>query len=202
MDAEFHDLMKNCQECILHETRTHVVRGDYGPVDGICFVGEAPGFNEDIQGKPFVGRSGDLLNKMLGTIGLTRQDVSVINIIKCRPPGNRTPTKKEMQTCGNLWLDKQLQFLKPKLIVTLGRVALQYFFPGLPMTKNKGKIQFVDSKIPVMPIFHPAYVLRNGHAMDDEYKADFAKIKKFIDNIDEIGSALTPPKKATLDDFF
>ena len=170
---------------------------------GICFVGEAPGFNEDKQGIPFVGRSGDLLNKMLNTIGLTREDVSVINIIKCRPPENRTPTKKEMQICGNLWLDRQIEYLKPKLIVTLGRVALQYFFPGLPMTRNKGKIQFFNSKIPVMPIFHPAYVLRNGHAMDDEYREDFAKIKKFIDNIGELG--LSPPKaskNATLDDFF
>lgn len=203
MDAEFHQRMHNCEECPLHQWRTQVVEGEYGPVGGICFIGEAPGENEDKMGLPFVGRSGDLLNKMLGTIGLTRSEISVLNIVKCRPPGNGTPSKEIMTICGNLWLDTQLDHLRPRLIVTLGRVALQYFFPKLQMTKNKGKIHFFQSKIPVMPIFHPAYILRNGHALDEEYKKDFANIKKFIDKLNKLGGA--PPKiskNATLDEFF
>jgi len=122
-----------CESCHLKENRTQVVPGIYGSFNGICFVGEAPGFYEDQKGIPFVGRSGKLLDKMLEEIGLTRSDVSILNVVKCRPTtedgGNRTPTESELRFCGEKWLFKQFELLSPKLIITLGGIALKFFIP-------------------------------------------------------------------------
>ncbi|MHA2504007.1 MAG: uracil-DNA glycosylase, partial [Candidatus Kariarchaeaceae archaeon] len=146
------DDMKICQKCVLAQGRTQVVVGDYGPVGGICFVGEAPGAQEDKQGRPFVGQSGKLLDRMLEEVGLSREKVSVLNICKCRPPGNRNPTPEEQRMCGGLWLEKQLKYLKPRMVVTLGSVPLGYFVKGARITRSKGKL--IDGeKFPVFPMF-------------------------------------------------
>ncbi len=172
--------MRSCKLCDLHKNRTQVVVGDIGPVNGICFIGEAPGYYEDKQGRPFVGRSGKLLDEMLASIGYSRTDISVLNICKCRPPDNRTPTRAEMRICGKTWLEPQLNYLKPKIIITLGNVPLQYFFPGERITRNIGDTKKYNNTI-IFPIYHPSYILRNGNSMINEYKKLFERIKKIID---------------------
>lgn len=196
--------MKLCTACSLHKNRTQVVVGDYGPKQGICFIGEAPGYYEDKQGRPFVGKSGKLLDQMLSSIGYTRKEVSVLNINKCRPPENRKPTTQEMSTCGSLWLGQQLAYLDPKLLITLGSTALEYFINGKKITKVRGKIQFRDGKTPILPLFHPAYVLRGGQTRED-YQHDFKELHLIIDKLDN-DELLLPQSKSgdqsTLDDFF
>lgn len=172
--------MGNCKGCDLHKSRTQVVPGDYGPKKGVCFIGEGPGQEEDKKGRPFVGRSGQLLDKMLASIGLHRLDVSVLNIVKCRPPNNRTPLPLEMQTCGSLWLNRQLELLNPSLIVTLGSVPLRYFFPKKRITQVKGELLFLPKGIPVYPLFHPAFILRNGTAALEDYKTDFQNLQLIL----------------------
>ncbi len=191
--------MRECTNCELHQTRTQVVVGDYAK-ESMCFIGEAPGYYEDKQGRPFVGRSGKLLDSMLEKIGMHRSEVSVLNIIKCRPPSNRTPTKSEMDICGNAWLNTQIKYLRPSLLVTLGSVALRYFFPQAKMTKDKGRVQNTDLGIPLFPIFHPAYILRQGNSMLEEYLSDFKEMQKYIIQTDKG----TDPNKqqSILDDFF
>ncbi len=175
--------IQSCSRCELSKSRTHSVPGDYGPKNGICFVGEAPGHDEDIQGRPFVGRSGKLLNQMLEKIGLHRDLVSVLNIVKCRPPGNRTPTDTEMKFCGDLWLPAQLNYLKPKIIIPLGSVALRYFFPKARISRDKGKLLFTTDGKPVFPLFHPAYILRNGKKALEEYLKDFIVLKEILNKL-------------------
>jgi len=198
-------LMRSCTSCILSDGRTQVVVGDYSTNSGICFIGEAPGFNEDTQGKPFVGRSGKLLDQMLESIGISRNDVSILNIVKCRPPNNRTPTRDEMNTCGAKWLKSQLTYLQPNLIVTLGSVALKYFFPRNNMTATKGHLLFTeDMNIPLIPLFHPAYILRNGNKLIDSYKDDFSLIIRYSEsrkNIQSLKSKELEDQKS-LDEFF
>lgn len=155
--------------------------GDVSNKRAICFIGEAPGKNEDEQGRPFVGRSGKLLDRMLQEVGIGRENVNVLNIVKCRPPNNRTPTNKEMRFCGDKWLVKQLQVLEPSMIITLGSVALRYFFPDAKMTAARGKPLFHDTlRTSFFPIFHPSYILRNGTKLIDDYTNDFRIIEKLI----------------------
>lgn len=195
--------MKSCTACVLHKNRTQVVVGDYGPKQGICFIGEAPGYNEDKQGRPFVGKSGKLLDQKLETIGYSRDDVSVLNINKCRPPNNRKPTNQEMQTCGHLWLNQQLKYLNPKLVVTLGSTALEYFINGKKITKVRGKLQLRTDKPPIFPLFHPAYVLRGGLTRA-KYKEDFMQLKSVFNKIEQGTIDVIPEEtgQAILDDFF
>ncbi|MHA2252626.1 MAG: uracil-DNA glycosylase [Candidatus Kariarchaeaceae archaeon] len=197
--------MKTCTKCELHEGRTQVVIGDYASSKGkICFIGEAPGFNEDQQGRPFVGRSGKLLDRMLNEIGMSRDQVSVLNINKCRPPNNRTPTNMEMKLCGNLWLTYQLEYLQPYLLVTLGSVALRYFFPKAKMTASKGNVMTTASGLPIFPMFHPSYILRQGNTMDDDYLADFKAMKKqFLrQKTVELTDSVENIDQQNLEDFF
>ena len=173
-----------CEACHLKEGRTQVVPGIYGQKNGLCFIGEAPGYYEDQKGVPFVGRSGKLLDKMLEGINLIRQrDVSILNIIKCRPTteegNNRTPNEKELRFCGERWLYKQLNFLSPKMIVTLGGVALKFFSPNTSVTKTAGKMINIDSNYQIFATYHPAYILRNYNLME-EYNAHFENIKQIL----------------------
>jgi len=190
--------MKNCTGCSLHQNRTQVVVGDYGPKGAVCFIGEAPGYHEDQQGRPFVGKSGQLLDSMLETIGLIREQVSVLNINKCRPPENRKPTSQEMETCGNLWLGTQLNYLEPSLLVTLGSTALEYFLPGLRITKVRAVVQKTTKARAIFPLFHPAYVLRGGQTRE-AYQQDFALLKSILDDTSSITAT---EQQSTLDDYF
>ncbi|MCK5690969.1 uracil-DNA glycosylase [Myxococcota bacterium] len=149
-----------CQRCGLHSGRTHLVFGAGSPQARLMLVGEGPGRDEDLQGEPFVGKSGQLLDKILGAMGLSRSDVYITNIIKCRPPRNRDPEPGEVEICSPfLW--RQIEAIQPDVIVTLGRHAAHSLLNiSTPITRLRGQWQQVRG-VPVMPTFHPAYLLRN-----------------------------------------
>jgi len=150
-----------CRTCSLHESRTHVVPGQGNPTARVVFVGEGPGQTEDDQGLAFVGRAGQLLTEIIRAMQLTRDDVFICNVVKCRPPGNRVPAPDEMAACEP-FLKRQLEILRPEVIVALGGVAVKCLLrdPKLSITRIRGTWQRYEG-IPLMPTFHPAYLLRN-----------------------------------------
>jgi DNA polymerase len=155
-----------CTRCRLHEGRTNVVFGEGSPTADLVFIGEGPGHDEDISGRPFVGRAGKLLTKMITAMGLTREDVFICNVVKCRPPNNRTPMPDEVETCWD-YLVRQLQIIRPKVIVTLGNPATKAILDTTTgITRMRGSFHPLPdlgqglAGIPVMPTFHPSYVLR------------------------------------------
>ncbi|MEE9524179.1 MAG: uracil-DNA glycosylase [Thermodesulfovibrionales bacterium] len=158
------DLMVNvigeCTRCGLSEERTNIVFGEGSADCEIMFIGEGPGADEDKQGRPFVGRAGQVLTNLIKKMGFERKDVYIANIVKCRPPDNRNPSTDEADTCIP-FLKKQIEIIQPKVIMLLGNVPLQNFFGSeLRITKARGK--FVEySGIKVMPTFHPSYLMRN-----------------------------------------
>jgi uracil-DNA glycosylase len=159
--------VSGCTRCGLHEKRTQTVFARGTGSSGLCFVGEGPGADEDAQGFPFVGAAGQLLDKMIAAMGLGRDDVYVCNIVKCRPPNNRKPEPQEMATCMP-YLAEQLDILQPAVIVALGATAVQ----GLLSTTEgimrlRGKWKLYKGRVPVMPTFHPAYLLRTPEAKRD-----------------------------------
>ena len=162
--------LAGCQRCKLHRQRTHIVFGVGNPQARLMFIGEGPGRDEDIQGEPFVGAAGQLLNKMIVAMGFTRDDVYIANIVKCRPPRNRNPEPDEIAQCEPfLW--QQIQQITPVVVVALGRFAAQSLLGvNTPISKLRGCWQQYRS-IPLMPTFHPAYLLRNAaekrHAWHD-----------------------------------
>lgn len=151
---------KDCRKCPLHKTRTQTVFSDGDPRADIMFIGEAPGENEDLQGLPFVGKAGQLLNRMINKMGLKREDIYITNIVKCRPEKNRDPLPEEIEKCSP-YLIEQIELIKPKVIVTLGRFS-GGFLTGMQIgiKQYRGK-WFSYKNIPVMPTFHPSYLLHN-----------------------------------------
>jgi DNA polymerase len=159
-----------CTRCKLHKTRTNIVFGVGSPEARMMFVGEAPGEDEDLQGYPFVGKAGQLLTKMIEAMGLGREDVYICNTVKCRPPNNRNPEPDELLACEP-FLKGQLGAVKPEVIVTLGKFAAQALLrEQTPITRLRGQWREYEG-IPVMPTFHPAYLLRSpaekGKVWDD-----------------------------------
>ena len=154
--------VSNCKKCSLHKGRNNTVFGDGNRNSDWFFIGEAPGKDEDLQGKPFVGRAGRLLSEVIFSMGLSREDVFIANILKCRPPDNRDPMPEEVQQCFP-YLEKQIELVKPKIIVAVGRIAAHSLLgTDLPMSKLRGKIHgFGPSEIPTLIIYHPAYLLRS-----------------------------------------
>jgi DNA polymerase len=153
-----------CEACPLGAKRIKFVFGEGSPNAQMMFIGEGPGSEEDIMGRPFVGRAGALLDKMIAALGMARGDVYIANIVKCRPPDNRVPTPAEAQACTR-YLMKQIELIKPKVIVGLGAIPLREML-GIPsgITRIRGSwhiIRAADREIPYMPTFHPAYVLRS-----------------------------------------
>jgi uracil-DNA glycosylase family 4 len=162
-DAHVHD----CTRCVLSKTRTNTVFGEGAADADLVFVGEGPGADEDASGRPFVGRAGELLTKMIIAMGLSREQVFIANVVKCRPPNNRTPAPEEVSTCWP-YLVQQLQIICPKVIVTLGNPATQTLLQTKTgITRLRGEFQPLPAigeglaGISVMPTFHPAYLLRN-----------------------------------------
>jgi DNA polymerase len=151
--------VRGCTKCRLCETRTNTVFGEGDANAKIFFIGEGPGENEDLKGRPFVGRAGELLNKWVSAMGLAREQVFIANIVKCRPPGNREPAPDEVATCTP-YLQRQLEIVRPHVIITLGRPSAQYMLQSkLSMGKLRG--QWHEWRgIKLMPTYHPAYVLR------------------------------------------
>jgi len=154
------DQVANCTKCPLHKGRTNTVFGEGNLNADLMFIGEGPGYDEDQQGRPFVGEAGKKLTDMISAMTLDRKDVYIANIVKCRPPGNRAPFEDESEACIP-YLYKQIERVKPKVIVCLGAVPTQNLLKNkIPISKQRGK--FTDYKgIKVMPTFHPAYFLRN-----------------------------------------
>ncbi len=157
---EIREEIGDCTRCQLHEGRTNLVFGDGNPKARLMFVGEGPGRDEDIQGKPFVGRSGKLLTKIIEAMGLKREDVYIGNVVKCRPPNNRTPEQNEMDTCEQ-FLFKQIRFIKPEVIVCLGATAAKSILKTkASLGSLRGKFHmYSGSKL--MVTYHPAALLRN-----------------------------------------
>lgn len=160
-----------CKKCRLAQTRTNVVFGEGNPKANLMFVGEAPGEQEDLQGRPFVGRAGQLLTRFLNLFGIDRDRVYITNIIKCRPPKNRNPNPDEIKACYP-YLEKQIEIIKPKVIICLGAFAARTIL-NLPektaISKIRGK-EFNINGITVIPTFHPAYLLRNRRGESDFQK--------------------------------
>lgn len=174
-------LHKQCDmssKCELKKTATQAVFGDGNPKAAVVFIGEAPGKNEDLQGVPFVGAAGKFLSEMLESISLKREDIYITNVVKYRPPNNRDPLPEEKEQCRD-WLEAELDFIKPKLIVFLGRHAMNNFFPEEKISAVHGKL--LIKKIPgiatkyFLPLYHPAAALYNG-GLRQELLNDFAKI--------------------------
>lgn len=158
--SKFQRQISGCTKCQLFRTRTNFVFGDGDPKADLVFVGEAPGHDEDLQGKPFVGAAGQLLTKIIEAIKLDRSQVYICNILKCRPPGNRNPAPQEIELCEP-YLIKQLELIKPKVICALGTFAAQTLLKtSTPISKLRGQIHYYHN-IKLVPTFHPAALLRN-----------------------------------------
>ncbi len=171
--------VRDCTRCRLHETRTRAVPGEGDPDTEVVFVGEGPGMNEDRDGRPFVGRAGGLLERLLRHVGWGRDDVYITNIVKCRPPGNRDPEPDEMAACAS-FLRRQLEVLDPSVVVTLGRFSMASFMPGVRITQAHGTTRPADPDTgardaTVFAMYHPAYALRNP-AVERETFDDMARI--------------------------
>lgn len=170
-----------CTKCRLHATRTQVVFGTGDPHADLVFVGEGPGEQEDLQGVPFVGRAGQLLTALIGGIGLTRDDVYIANVVKCRPPGNRDPETDEIETCRP-YLEAQVDFIDPRVIVTLGNFASKLLLETREgITKLRGReFATVDGRV-LIPTFHPSAVLRSGGGTAlAQTRADFVVAKRAL----------------------
>lgn len=167
-----------CKKCQLFKSRQNVVFGEGNISAELMFIGEGPGAEEDKQGRPFVGRAGQLLTKMIEAMGLKREDVYIANIVKCRPPDNRNPFKEEAQSCID-YLMEQIKTVNPKVIICLGSVAATYLLnTEKQISKLRG--EFVDfNGIKVMPTFHPAYLLRNPSKKKETWE-DLKKVIKFL----------------------
>ncbi len=172
----------SCTKCKLCETRTNVVFGVGNPNADILFIGEGPGENEDLQGEPFVGRAGKLLDKMLAAIDLDRnKNIYIANIVKCRPPKNRDPEQEEQEACIG-WLRNQTALIKPKIIVCLGRIAaMKIIKPDIKITKEHG-IFFDKNGITMMATLHPAALLRNPHNKPAAFE-DYLKLRDKLESM-------------------
>jgi DNA polymerase len=161
------EMLQGCRRCRLGEGRTTIVFGSGNPAAGLVVIGEGPGADEDAQGKPFVGRAGQLLTKMLESVAIDREwDAYVMNVVKCRPPGNRAPEADEIEACGQ-FLTAQLETIQPQVILTLGSVATQAMLETRePIGKLRGRVHQYGAAV-LVPTFHPAFLLRNP---GQEYK--------------------------------
>jgi uracil-DNA glycosylase len=175
--AHISDEVAHCIRCDLYRSATHGVPGE-GPSDAdIMLVGEGPGFNEDKQGRPFVGAAGRFLEELLGVAGLTRSDVFITNVVKHRPPNNRDPLPDELLACRP-YLERQIEIIDPRVIVTLGRFSLGTFFPGSMISKMHGQIQELSGRY-FFPMYHPAAALHQDR-LRQTLLDDMKKLAEFI----------------------
>jgi DNA polymerase len=178
---ELHQYYAVHNPCELKKSATQPVYEIEPPSSGILFIGEAPGRNEDQQGRPFVGAAGKLLDELLKTIDLNRKDVYVTNVVKYRPPQNRDPNIEEKKAC-RVWLNSELLFVNPKIIVTLGRHALGKFIPDAKISVDHGNSFQHPTGIPVFAMYHPAAALYNPNLKETLIK-DFKKLEEFLTNL-------------------
>lgn len=168
----------DCSRCPLHEGRLRAVPGEGSPTADIMLIGEGPGFHEDKQARPFVGASGKFLEQLLNDIGYKREDVFIANVVKCRPPSNRDPQPDELKACKD-YLDRQIELIDPKVIVTLGRFSMYRYFPGASISKIHGQPKRVDNRL-IVPMFHPAAALHQPK-WRPLIVEDFARLPQFIE---------------------
>lgn len=158
--SDLYERVRQCDLCPLARTRTHAVPGE-GPLDAeVMFIGEAPGMNEDRQGRPFVGQAGQFLEELFNAAGLTRSQVYICNVLKCRPPGNRDPLPGEIEACRD-YLDEQIEMVDPLIIVTLGRFSMARYFPGETISRIHGKVRDEGERF-IVPMYHPAAALHQA----------------------------------------
>ncbi len=170
--------IRRCTRCPLHRTRTHAVPGEGNYDAVVMFVGEAPGADEDRQGRPFVGRSGQFLTHALAKVGIRREDVYITNVVKCRPPNNRDPLPRELEACRS-YLERQIELINPRIIVTLGRFSMARWFPDGRITKIHGQIKNIGRGRVAMAMFHPAAALRNP-VWREQFIQDLQKLPPLI----------------------
>ncbi len=175
--AGLYEEIADCPRCVLARERTRTVPGSGAAPCDLMFVGEGPGQREDELGLPFVGRSGQFLDELLGTIGRSRRDVYVTNVVKCRPPGNRDPQPDEIAACAD-HLDRQIAGVQPRVIATLGRFSMARWFPGERISQIHGRARTFDG-LTVIPMYHPAAALRDG-SLRAVMKQDFAQIPDLL----------------------
>ncbi len=187
---ELHQRIASCPDCDLCRTRTNAVPGEGPPDAEILFVGEGPGFYEDQQSRPFVGPAGKFLEELLASIGLRRDQVFITNVVKCRPPNNRDPLPGEIEACRK-YLERQIELIKPKVIVSLGRYSLAWFSPGDKISKAHGQVKVKDG-IYFIPMYHPAAALHASN-MRKVIEEDFKKIPAVLDRASASGG---PPEQA------
>jgi len=167
-----------CQKCQLANGRNNAVPGEGHPNAEIMFIGEGPGFHEDQSGRPFVGNAGQFLTEMLAGIGLKREDVFIANVVKCRPPGNRDPEPGEIDACKD-YLDRQIELIDPKVIVTLGRYSMARWFPGARISKIHGSPKRVGERF-IIPFYHPAAALHQA-SLRQTVEEDFKRLPDFVE---------------------
>ena len=183
--TDYPDLVQRistCEKCGLSQGRNRSVPGDGALDSDIMFIGEGPGFHEDRQGLPFVGQAGNLLNEMLSSIGLSRKDVYITNMVKCRPPNNRDPFPVEIRSCSP-YLDAQIELIQPKVIVTLGRYSFAKFFPNESISKARGRPRDWQGLV-IYPMYHPAAALHNP-GLRPALQRDFSALPGLIREVAE-----------------
>jgi len=195
--AELYDVIRACTLCALSETRTNAVPGE-GPLDAeIMLIGEAPGVNEDRQGRPFVGAAGQFLSELLAAAGLTREQVYICNVLKCRPPGNRDPLPGEIEACSE-YLDLQLDMVDPLVVITLGRFSMAKWFPQQAISRIHGSVKESGGRL-IVPMYHPAAALHQGN-LRQVLLDDFARVPAILQQARTLaaGPASTPPATASM----
>lgn len=192
---EVHQEIKVCTKCELAKHRTRAVPGDGPEKASLLFLGEAPGWHEDQQGRPFVGPAGMFLEELLASIGMKRGEVFITNVVKCRPPGNRDPMPAEILACHS-YLERQIEIIKPKMVVTLGRYSLAHFSPGEVISKVHGTARRRDSLL-CYAMYHPAAALHQ-QSLRKTIQADMLKIPKILAETEKIAEGEKQPQQLSL----
>ncbi|MBE9474008.1 MAG: uracil-DNA glycosylase [Chloroflexi bacterium] len=176
--------VSSCTMCELHHSRKFAVPGEGPENSDIMFIGEGPGFHENEQGRPFVGAAGKFLEELLAKIGLSREEVFITNLVKCRPPGNRDPRPEEVKICTKTYLDRQIQAINPKVIVTLGRFSMNLLIPNAKISNVHGQPVQIKGRL-VVPMYHPAAALHQG-SLRPVIENDFSQLPRLIAERDSI----------------
>jgi uracil-DNA glycosylase family 4 len=183
--------VRACTACQLHLGRKNAVPGEGAPGSDLMFIGEGPGFHENEQGRPFVGAAGRFLEELLANIHMTREQVFIGNVIKCRPPGNRDPQLDEIQACSN-FLDRQIRIINPKVIITLGRFSMARFFPKARISSIHGQAKWVQGRL-IVAMYHPAAALHQP-SLREVVRKDFSRLTQYIEQAgDQSPSQEEPP---------
>ncbi len=193
--TELYKEIELCQDCELAQHRTRAVPGEGPEKTNLLFIGEAPGWHEDQQGRPFVGPAGKYLEELLASIGLKREQVYIANVIKCRPPSNRDPLPGEIQACSK-WLTRQTEILRPKMIITLGRYSMAKYFLNQSISQVHGKARKQDNVI-CYAMYHPAAALHQG-SLRKIIEVDMLKIPQILAQAENLEEAEDEPQQLSL----